>query len=307
MKRYITFVTAICLLSATSTLYAESDVKVTPYASIRLMIQDNENSDDPTGQNALSRFGIKGSQTVSPGLEFFGGIEYGVDADDTNSDPSLRLGFAGLKGAWGQLSFGAQTQVWHKFVRGAKFNDGVDSLRLGAIRDQDSLQFFGKIRKVNIGISRSFEGDGNEHTQVAAAIPFKRGDKFSGKVSVALQQDQEGTLLGLRPEATFGKSHITLLYYQADADFTAHGANLCGDGGDTVSAGIYLKQELQHGFQIHGRFMNYSCDVTEDGDSVKLELVKKFNKKARIWLGYETGEGGNVVDQEAQLGIRYDI
>jgi len=34
---------------------------------------------------------------------------------------------------------------------------------------------------------------------------------------------------------------------------------------------------------------------SEDGDSVKLELVKRFNKKARIWFGYETGEGGNVV------------
>jgi len=306
MKRYLPVVIATCLLSTASALYAESDVKVTPYASVRLMIQDNENPDDPTGQNALSRFGIKGSQTVSPGLKFFGGIEYGVDADDTNSDPTLRLGFAGLKGAWGQLSFGSQTQIWHKFVRGAKFSDGVDSLRLGAIRDQDSLQFAGKIGKTKIGISRSFEGNGNEHTQVAAAIPFGSGG-FSGKLGVAFQQDENGGLLGLRPEATFGKTHITLLYYQADADFTAHGANLCGDGGDTVSAGIYLRQKLPQGFLIHGRVMDYSCDVTDDGDSVKLELVKSFNKKARVWLAYETGEGGNVVDQEAQLGIRYDI
>lgn len=311
MKKTILALSLITAATTSGVASADYKAKVKPYASVRLMLQDNDSQDDISGENALSRIGIKGSQKISQDLTAFGQIEFGVDADDnatnaaesSDTDISRRLGLAGLKGSWGSLSFGAQTQVWHKFVRGAKFSDGVDTIRLGTIRDQDSLQYYGKFGKAKFGISRSFEGNGNEHTQIGTAIPFP-----NGKIGIAYTQDEDGGLLGLRPEIKLGNTFLSLLYYKADSDFTAHGANLCKDGGDTIAQGIYAKQNLGNGLIIHARYMERDCDTDSlDADSTKVELVKKLNKKTRLWLAHETGEGANVKDGESQLGIRFDF
>ncbi len=311
MNKHILMVGTLAAMSVSGAAHADYKAKVSAYGSVRVMIEDNDVKENISGEDALSRFGIKASQKISSDLTAFGQIEFGVDADDngvnaaedTDRDIFRRLGRAGLKGSWGSISFGAQTQVWHKFVRGAKFSDGVDTLRLGTIRDQDSLQYFGKFGGVKVGLSRSFEGNDNEHTQLGAAIPFPHG-----KLGVAYTLDEEGGLLGLRPEVRFGGTLVSLLYYNADSDFTAHGANLCKDGGDTVSQGLYAKQKLGSSFTLHGRYMELDCDDdAKDADSTKVELIKQFNKKARIWFAYETGEGGNVKDKEAQIGIRFDF
>jgi len=308
MNKLIIALGAVSAMTLSGVAAADYKAKVKTYGSVRVMLEDNDVKDSISGEDALSRFGIKASQKISSDLSAFGGIELRIRADNTNSENELRLGYAGLKGGFGKISFGSQTQVWHKFVRGAKFSDGVDTLRLGTIRDQDSLQYFGKFGKVKVGLSRSFEGtpaEGvkNEHTQIGAAIPFP-----SGKIGIAYTKDSNGGLLGLRPEVKFGGTFLSLLYYSADADFTAHGANLCKDGGDTTATGLYAKQKLGAGFTIHARYMERDCDdASKNADSTKVELIKQLNKKTRLWLAHETGEGGNVKDSETQLGIRFDF
>ena len=280
--------------------FADDETKLTVYGSVRVMLEDVEGADGVEGKDALSRIGLKASQKVSDDLRAFGGVELRVNADETNSTPNLRLGYAGLKTNYGQVSFGSQTQVWHKFVRGSKFSDGSDSLRLGTIRDKDSLQYFHKLGKVKVGLSQSFENGGNEHTQIGAAIPFPKG-----KLGIAYTKDEEGGLLGLRPEVTFGKTSASLLYYRADSDFSAHGANLCNDGGDTTSAGIYGKQKFGKGMFVHARYMELDCDTdAKDKNSTKVEFVKQFNKKMRMWVSHENADNFN---DETQLGVRYDF
>jgi len=47
----------------------------------------------------------------------------------------------GHSGDFGKITYASQTIICHKFVRGAYFSDGLDSLRQGVIRDDGMLQW----------------------------------------------------------------------------------------------------------------------------------------------------------------------
>ena len=290
----------LLLILLTQNLSAKEVSSFKVYGSVRVMLENNADK-ELSIEDALSRIGVKSSRHLLPNAEGFAAVEYGKGSGD--KELARRVIFAGVKGSWGSLSYGTQTQVWHKFVRGAKFSDQLDTLRLGTIRDQDSFQYFTKIGKIRLGTSRSFEKQGNEHTQFGVAIPFGKN-----KLGVAYTRDSNGGLLGIRPEWVLNKTQISILYYRADPDFSAHGANLCRDSGDSITQGIYAKQTFNDGLWIHARYMERDChDNEKDARSFKTEIAKKLNNRTRLWLAYEVGDAGNVKDNEVQLGFRFDF
>ncbi|MDO6806325.1 porin, partial [Wenyingzhuangia sp. 1_MG-2023] len=86
------------------------------------------NKDDKAigSDDELSRIGIKSSKKLDHGLTAVAQLEYEVDHYHQKEGLSLRLGYVGIKGKFGELYHGSQTTVWHKFVRGAYFSNGSD-------------------------------------------------------------------------------------------------------------------------------------------------------------------------------------
>ena len=137
----------VLLLSCASA--SASDVDSSFYGSLRLGADyvDSGTADDAAnGRDFLSRIGVNAEVQLSDGLTGVGKVEYGLRGDDgvnfnQNQKPGLRQIYVGLKGNFGTVTYGSQTIIWHQYVRSAYFSDGLDSLRQGAIRDDDMLQW----------------------------------------------------------------------------------------------------------------------------------------------------------------------
>ncbi|MGH1542094.1 MAG: porin [Arenicella sp.] len=322
MKKSVLTITALSMLMGADAVLADFKTKITPYGSVRVGLESNDidgQETDTDGRDFLSRFGLKGSQKITQGLSVIGRIEYGLDATDSKNESNLRLGFVGLKGDLGQLTFGSQTLIWHKFVRGAFFNDGTDTLRLGTIRDSDQLNYLGKSGGFSYGLGLQFKGktgtgdDAQSNSDSVDTAQFGASYKSGNFIlKGALLKDSAGentgTLLGLRPEMTFGGTKVALVYFNASDDFDVYGANLCKDGGATTTAGLYAKQKIGSG-AIHGRFMTKSCDTAgPEADSIKLEYVHFLSKKARFWVSGESlDKEAGADDTELQVGFRFDF
>lgn len=314
MKKIVMTTAALSAMLLNQSVFADYGTKITPYGSVRVGLESNDidgADEDIEGRDFLSRFGLAGSQKITQGLTVVGKIEYGLDATETASDSKLRLGYVGLKGDLGQLTFGSQTLVWHKFVRGSFFSDGTDTLRLGAIRDSDLLNYYNSVGGLKFGLAAQFEGseDGDDLNTFQAGGEFKIG---AVKLQAAILKDgsgeNTGTLIGLRPRVSFGNTHLALVYHNASDDFDFYGANLCGDGGDTTMTGLYAKQKIGKGF-IHSRYMTKSCDdAANEASSIKLEYVHTISKKARFWVSGESLDNETKPDDtELQIGFRFDF
>lgn len=316
--------TGCVLIIATPMAIAETDV----YGSIRLGLEmidtddGNDNNDDFAGRNFLSRFGIKASKELGNGLTAIGRIEYGLDPTAHRNEPALRLGYAGLSGAFGQVTFGSQTLVWHSMVRGAFFNDGADSLRMGTIRDSDLLNYwYNKKHKkgpVAIGAAVQLETgeDGESIDNYTLGIAAKLGPvklkaaalMENQNADAGVNDGEDGLLAGIRIEYAQGPIKVAGFAHQADEDFdTYNGNNVAGE--ETTTYGLYAMYKLkQH--VIHGRYAVNTSDVTEgDPRSIKAEYVYHMDKKLRFWVSYENFDGDNRMTDydEIQLGLRYDF
>jgi predicted porin len=119
---------ASLLMTASNAAVAE-DVKTSFYGSLRLGIDyvDAGTVDDAAnGRDFLSRIGAKASVSLTDSLTGIGKIEYGLRGDDgvnfdQNDKPGMHQVYIGLKGDFGAVTYGSQTILWHKFVRGAYF------------------------------------------------------------------------------------------------------------------------------------------------------------------------------------------
>lgn len=342
------FISKSCLVAflvSTSglALAEEGDIKTSFYGSLRLgidSVDSGTNDDAANGRDFLSRIGGKASIDLGNGLTGLGLVEYGLRGDDgvnfsQNQKPGLRQVYVGVKGDFGKVTYGSQTITWHKFVRGAYFSDGLDSLRQGGIRDDDMLQWEKKSGNWKFGAAIQTEKqDGDSLDQYQAGIEYKTGPL---KLQAALAADQRGentgNLYGAR--AWYNVSDaitISAFYHLAEEDFDIYGGNSSGNvrivsgaesakiGGVTgckteerSTAGIYGKWKSGKN-QIHARYAVNACDISGDVSSIKVEYVRLLSKKFKVWAAFEqldsdesrlpsTGEDMS----EFQLGARFDF
>ncbi len=299
--------------------------EITPYGSLRMALQNLDTDGGATDsldiEDRLSRIGIKASTEFAEGVTIFGQIEYGLTEGGEftqGADQSLRLALVGFKGDFGTLTIGSQTTLFHKMVRAAYFEDGNDSLRHGAIRDDDLVQYNRKIGALSFGAEVSFEDEDDEDINHYTAAVQYATDRF--KLQAAVLKDNvganTGTMTGVRAWGYMGPLTLSAFYHSSPDDFDLYavgpgyvGASAAAcNGQDRDTAGIYASYRAgKH--QIHGRYAALDCDADSAEDSIKLEYVHHFNPKAAVWLAYEqiSSEGAVAEPAIAELGLRYDF
>jgi predicted porin len=331
------------LLMAASNAAVAEDVKTSFYGSLRLgmdYVDAGTVDDAANGRDFLSRIGAKASVSLTDSLTGIGKIEYGLRGDDgvnfdQNDKPGMRQVYIGLKGDFGTVTYGSQTILWHKFVRGAYFSDGLDSLRQGAIRDDDFLQWEKTSGKWRFGAALQTEKqDGDSFDQYQVAAQYTTGPV---KLQAALAADQRGentgNLYGVRAWYEVSNSvTLSAFYHLAEEDFDMYSGNSAGNvrlkstaesgdkGGvsackteERSTAGLYGKWKLDKN-QVHLRYALNTCDIKGDVSSIKVEYVRYLSKKFKMWASFEQLDSDNSRlpstgedMSELQLGARFDF
>ncbi len=348
IKRPLFPVSTFCLLSlfqlvSFSVFSEENDVKTDFYGSLRMgldYVDAGTDDDAVNGRDFLSRLGVDISSKTSEDALVIAKIEYGLGGNDgvnfvQNQNPGLRQVYAGLKGRFGQLTYGSQTIIWHQFVRAAYFSDGLDTLRQGVIRDDDMLQWEKKTGDWKFGAALQMEGqDGDSFDQYQLAAEYQSGDiKLQTAVAIDLAGDSTGGLYGARGWYYFSKTFtVSAFYHLAEKDFDLYSGNSSGnvrlvsavDSGevsgvtgckneDRATAAVYGKWRSGEN-QVHARYAVNDCAIKGDVSSVKVEYIHYLSNFYRLWGAYEqlssddsrlpeTGEDMS----ELQLGVRFDF
>lgn len=320
-----------------------SDVESSFYGSLRLGADyvDSGTSDDAAnGRDYLSRVGVKAEVQLADGLTGVGKVEYGLRGDDgvnfnQNQKAGMRQIYVGLKGNFGTVTYGSQTIIWHQYVRSAYFSDGLDSLRQGAIRDDDMLQWQKAYNNWKFGAAIQTEKqDGDSIDQYQVAAQYKNQNlKLQAALAADQQGENNGNLYGFRAWYDISKAFtVSAFYHLAEEDFDLYKGNSSGNvrlvsaeesgkvGGvtacvdeDRSTVGLYGKWR-QDNNQVHARYAVNSCEIKGDVSSIKVEYIRYFSKKFRMWASFEqldndttrlpsTGEDMS----EAQVGVRFDF
>jgi predicted porin len=292
------------------------------------------------GRDFLSRIGAKASVYIADDLTGIAKIEYGLRGDDgvnfaQNQKPGLRQVYVGLKGDFGTVTFGSQTILWHKFVRGAYFSDGLDSLRQGAIRDDDFLQWERTSGNWRYGAALQTEKqDGDSFDQYQLAAQYSNGPvKLQAALAADQRGDNAGNLYGVRAWYKASDSvTLSAFYHLAEDNFDMYAGNSSGNvrlkstaesgdiGGvsgckteERSTAGVYGKWKVDKN-QVHLRYAVNSCDLTGDVSSIKVEYVRYLSKKFRLWAAFEQLDSDDTRltttsedMSELQLGARFDF
>jgi len=320
-----------------------NDVDSSFYGSLRLGADyvDSGTSDDAAnGRDFLSRIGVNAEVQLTDGLTGVGKVEYGLRGDDgvnfnQNQKPGMRQIYVGLKGNFGTVTYGSQTIIWHQYVRSAYFSDGLDSLRQGAIRDDDMLQWQKTYNNWKFGAAIQTEKqDGDSIDQYQVAAQYKNQNlKLQAALAADQQGENTGNLYGFRAWYDISKSFtVSAFYHLAEEDFDLYKGNSSGNvrlvsaeesgkvsgvtacvDEDRSTVGLYGKWR-QDNNQVHARYAVNSCEIKGDVSSIKVEYIRYFSKKFRMWASFEqldndatrlpsTGEEMS----EVQLGVRFDF
>lgn len=342
-KTSLAICTSLLLATSATAMAKDNDIKTSFYGSLRLgadFVDAGTGDDAANGRDFLSRVGAKASMNLGNGLTGLALIEYGMRGDDgvnfvQNQKAGLRQITVGVKGDFGKVTFGSQTLLWHKFVRGAYFSDGLDSLRQGAIRDDDLLQWEKVSGNWKFGAGIQMEKqDGDSFDQYQFATQYAAGDvKLQAALSTDQRGDNTGNLYGVRGWYKVN-NNVTLsaFHHLAEADYDLYGGNSSGNvrlvsatehgkvggatscnGEERSTTGIY-GQWKSGANKIHARYVLNSCDIKGDIDSIKVEYVRSMSKSFKLWASFEqfdndtlrlpvTGESMS----EFQLGARVDF
>ncbi|QZD96134.1 porin [Qipengyuania gelatinilytica] len=305
-------------------------------------IDAGTDDDSLNGRDYLSRISVNAKKRVADGVALVGTIEYGLRSDNLvdfqqNADPTLRLAYVGVQSDdYGSLYYGSQTIVFHRFVRSSYFSDGLDSTRLGSIRDDDMLQYYYSTGGLTVGLATQTEnqdGDSFDQFQIGAEYDFD-----IAKIQVAGIKDNRGgnngTLWGVRGWVFPADGlKLSAYHHQQTDDFDLYGGSTgtvrlrdaategrvdgipnCSGESRSVT-GVFGSYRFG-GNELLGRYAVDSCDISGDVNSYKVEYAHHLSKDARLWVAFETldndvlrapsSSSGESLSQ-FQVGARYDF
>ena len=314
IKNFILLFLVITFFVNPIDVYSE-DVDYEFYASLRFGL-DFVDADSPdnaiNGRDFLSRFGVKGQSQISDSLTAIGNLEYGIRDDNLvdisqNNSPKLRLALIGVESNFGNLYYGSQTLLWHKLVRSAYFSDSNDTLRQGAIRDDDLIQYYYESGKVLFAAGLQFEGqDGDSLDQTQLGIQYKGGiNTLQAAISYDSQGEANDSLIGVRYWFKPIDYTISAYVHYAGKNYDLYSGSFSGNIGlrsaleegnvrgvpacnleERYSSGVYVAKAYEK-YLIHTRIANDHCQRLGDVNSIKLEYVRFMSGAFRFWLSYE--------------------
>jgi len=263
------------------------------YASLRIGLQFQDNGDgeeSTTGvESFTSRLGYKTEMDLGNGTIGYGMLEFGIDAEDNNKDEngdedstSIRHGFAGLKGNFGNLYIG---QTHHTFFKYAVAPVDIPYWYSGANmisfvgRTGDGLTYSKDIGGLSFGATGYFDNNSeNEGTELGISYDF-------GPVKIAAAQRDldsfDDPLSAFTVSTKFGDLGVAAMYQdQGDIDsleasityksFYAQIGEFEGNKGTTLGYTLNLGKNTSAWFEIFNR----STDDGTDSDKAAIATLR---------------------------------
>lgn len=278
-------------------VYSNETSKVDIYGKIQGMYYAGDNLVD--GDESYFRLGVKAKSEINANLEAFGRfeVEYAADKDD---DVDVRLGYAGLGGDYGALSYGRQygaftlvsdfTDVLYEFGGDAS---GTGTDQFGTGKADSLLKYAVELNnftfEANYQLDNDKEGDDMTSYGLAAVYTFDFGLGLgvahnAGERATGLD-DSQVTALAVNYE--YNGLYAALLYsfgenFNKAEDFDA----------DNKAIEAALGYEFGNGFSVLAGYNAQETDVKDS--SVKIDNIDyftvgaeyKFNKNFKVFAEY---------------------
>ena len=299
----------LALLSGLSfNALAEVDI----YGKANVTVQssdDGEGSFTEIKSNA-SRFGLKGSEKITDGLEAVYKFEFQVDVSDADSkgdnddNISARNQYVGLKGAYGQVVVGRNdTALKQSQGKLDLFNDlegDIKNVFKGENRLGDSITYTSKSYE-GFKVLATFIAEDDVDADNGYSMAVTYGDSALKKSAVyaAIAADSEvngydvvrATVQGKIEDFRLGAMYQTQekLDGSAEAD------------GYLVNAAYLMGSNT---FKVQYQAMDF--DDSDDKTAVSVGVDHKFNKNIKVFGFYSSFDMDNNVDQDyVGLGMEY--
>jgi len=323
-------VAAACVAGAPA---AQAEIKVYSQVQFEITNTDVDGAATDTtrvNDNQRGRFGIKGGHDLGGGLKSFAKAEFDFDGNgrDVNfGGKTERNAFrirevnAGLKGGFGSIGLGTVKSAY-KYAGGVKYDpfvttqleargagmEGGTDAHNGFLNN--ALIYQAKFGMVKLHATYSLDDtdrDGDAQAddgELSAALSFG-SKKWEAGVAI---YDEAGSVstssqanFKLHGKMKFG-NHTVLAQYE-DADT---GANV-NPGSEYIWLGYQLK--VGKGM-VNVQYATVDVDgATNDREMITVGYIHKFNKKSRIFAGYQNVdfEAANSDIDQLTVGIRVDI
>ncbi len=299
----------LALLSGLSfNALAEVDI----YGKANVTVQssdDGEGSFTEIKSNA-SRFGLKGSEKITDGLEAVYKFEFQVDVSDADSkgdnddNISARNQYVGLKGAYGQVVVGRNdTALKQSQGKLDLFNDlegDIKNVFKGENRLGDSITYTSKSYE-GFKVLATFIAEDDVDAKNGYSVALTYGDAGLKKSAVyaAIAADSEvngydvvrATVQGKIEDFRLGAMYQTQekLDGSAEAD------------GYLVNAAYLMGSNT---FKVQYQAMDF--DDSDDKSAVTVGVDHKLNKNLKVFGFYSSFDMDNNVDQDyLGLGMEY--
>ena len=289
---------------------AFADVDVYGKANVTVQSSDDGEGSFTEIKSNASRFGLKGSEKITDGLEAVYKFEFQVDVSDADSkgdnddNISARNQYVGLKGAYGQVVVGR--------------NDTALKQSQGKLDLFNDLE--GDIKNVFKGENRL--GDSITYTS-------KSYDGFKVLATFIAEDDVDADN-GYSMAVTYGDSALkkSAVYASVAADSEVNGydvvrASIQGKVESFKLGAMYQTQEKVDGsaeadgyllnaaysmgkntFKVQYQAMDF--DDSDDKTAVSVGVDHKFNKNIKVFGFYSSFDMDNNVDQDyVGLGMEY--
>lgn len=299
----------LALLSGLSfNALAEVDI----YGKANVTVQssdDGEGSFTEIKSNA-SRFGLKGSEKITDGLEAVYKFEFQVDVSDADSkgdnddNISARNQYVGLKGAYGQVVVGRNdTALKQSQGKLDLFNDlegDIKNVFKGENRLGDSITYTSKSYE-GFKVLATFIAEDDVDADNGYSIAVTYGDSALKKSAVyaAIAADSEvngydvvrATVQGKIEDFRVGAMYQT----QEKVDGSAEA------DGYLVNAAYLMGSNT---FKMQYQTMDF--DDSDDKSAISVGVDHKLNKNLKIFGFYSSFDMDNNVDQDyLGLGMEY--
>jgi len=289
---------------------AFADVDVYGKANVTVQSSDDGEGSFTEIKSNASRFGLKGSEKISDGLEAVYKFEFQVDVSDADSkgdnddNISARNQYVGLKGAYGQVVVGRNdTALKQSQGKIDLFNDlegDIKNVFKGENRLGDSITY----------TSNSYEG-------------FK-------VLATFIAEDDVDADNGYSMAVTYGDSKLkkSAVYASVAADSEVNGydvvrASIQGKVESFKLGAMYQTQEKVDGsaeadgyllnaaysmgkntFKVQYQAMDF--DDSDDKTAVSVGVDHKLNKNIKVFGFYSSFDMDNNIDQDyVGLGMEY--
>lgn len=302
---------SLCIALASGLSFsAFADVDVYGKANVTVQSSDDGEGSFTEIKSNASRFGLKGSEKITDGLEAVYKFEFQVDVSDADSkgdnddNISARNQYVGLKGAYGQVVVGRNdTALKQSQGKLDLFNDlegDIKNVFKGENRLGDSITY----------TSKSYEG-------------FK-------VLATFIAEDDVDADNGYSMAVTYGDAALkkSAVYASVAADSEVNGydvvrASIQGKVESFKLGAMYQTQEKVDGsaeadgyllnaaysmgkntFKVQYQAMDF--DDSDDKTAVSVGVDHKFNKNIKVFGFYSSFDMDNNVDQDyVGLGMEY--